>query len=328
MPILPAAGYNFSRYYMNSDKPADPAKGVIGFYIGKNTIDGKDFFRISSNSIDKNGTAFKLEWDISGGSSLDNRKQEALKFSVDTIFDSSQNDVHTVFSNRLLKSKSITNLNPLYPEGEIVKEINGYEFSYNLQRSSSYLAIRTTTEIFAFCMVGIANYYATREENEVDWVYEYKWSDVERKVKDGWYWDPNNFNTNSIYHLYAGLTYYQVARSNYYTIPESVLWSFGGSFMWEFFGEWREQVSLNDMIFTTTLGALTGESLIQICRYIDKTMDPGIPREILTFVLDPMGWFNRMLDSSNSGDIRVRLVFINPIQSAIDNKVEKEIMNR
>jgi len=98
--------------------------------------------------------------------------------------------------------------------------------------------------------------------------------------------------------------------------------------MWEFFGEWREQVSLNDMIFTTTLGALTGESLIQICKYIDKTMDPGIPREILTFVLDPMGWFNRMLDSSNSGDIRVRLVFINPIQSAIDSRVEKEILNR
>jgi hypothetical protein len=85
---------------------------------------------------------------------------------------------------------------------------------------------------------------------------------------------------------------------------------------------------LNDMIFTTTLGALAGEALIQTCNYINKTMDPGIGRTIITFVLDPMGWFNKKLDSSNSGDIRVRLVFVNPIQAAFDNKVEKEILNR
>lgn len=328
IPILPSTGYNFSRYYTYSDKLSEPAKGTIGFFIGKNEIEGETFYRISSNSMDKKGNAFKLEWDISDGWFLDNRKQEALKFSADTIFDSEQNDVNTVFSKKLLETKSITGLNPLYPEGDVVKEINGYEFSYNLQRSATYRAVRTSSEILFFCGIGVAQYYYNREENEVDWVYEYKWKDAKRKVEDGWYWDPNNFNTNSIYHLYAGLTYYQIARSNYYSIPASVAWTFAGSWFWEFFGEWREQVSLNDMIFTTTLGALTGESLIQTCNFVNKTMDPGIGRTIITFVLDPMGWFNKMLDSSNSGDMRVRLVFINPIQAAIDNRVEKEFLNR
>lgn len=328
IPILPLTGYNFSRYYTYSDKPDEPVKGTIGFFIGKNQIDGKDFYRINASSVDVKGNSFKLEWDISDGWFLDNRKEEALKFSADTIFDSEKNDVNTVFSKKLLETKSITGLNPLYPEGEIVKEINGYEFSYNLQRSATYRAVRTTSEILFFCGIGVAQYYYNREENEVDWVYEYTWEDAKQKVEDGWYWDPNNFNTNSIYHLYAGLTYYQIARSNYYSIPASVAWTFAGSWFWEFFGEWREQVSLNDMIFTTTLGALSGEALIQTCNYINKTMDPGFGRTILTFVLDPMGWFNKMLDSSNSGDIRVRLVFVNPIQAAIDNKVEKEILNR
>jgi hypothetical protein len=328
IPLLPSTEYNFSRYYTYSDKPSEPAKDTIGFFIGKNQIEGKDFYRISANSIDTKGNAFKLEWDISDGWFLDNRKEEALKFSADTIFESERNDVNTVFSKKLLESKSITELNPLYPEGEVVKQINGYEFAYKLQRSPTYRAVRTSSEILFFCGIGVAQYYYNREENEVDWVYEYKWKDARQKVEDGWYWDPNNFNTNSIYHLYAGLTYYQIARSNYYSIPASVAWTFAGSWFWEFFGEWREQVSLNDMIFTTTLGALTGESLIQTCNYINKTMDPGIGRTIITFVLDPMGWFNRMLDSSNSGDIRVRLVFVNPIQAAIDNKVEKEILNR
>jgi len=98
--------------------------------------------------------------------------------------------------------------------------------------------------------------------------------------------------------------------------------------IWEYIGEWREQVSLNDMIFTPMLGAITGEAFIQTTKFIEKEMNPGILRETITFVLNPFGWFNKMLDSSNSGDIRVRLVFINPLQTAIENKLEKEVLKR
>lgn len=327
-PLLPLSGYKFSRYYTFSDKPADPAKGAIGFYIGKNIIEGREYYRISANAVDKTGKAFLLEWDISDGWFLDNRKDEALKFSIDTIFDSEKTDVNSAFSDRLLKTKSISELKPLYPDGDLVSEIDGYEFNYKLHRSSTYRALRTSGEILLFCGIGIANYYATRKENEVDWVYEYKWEDVDRKIEDGWYWDPNNFNTNSIYHLYAGMIYYQTARSNYYTVPESFLWSFGGSLLWEYIGEWREQVSANDMIFTPIVGSITGEAFIQTTRFIEKKMDPGVLRDIITFILDPVGLINRKIDTANSGDIRVRLLFVNPVQAAANDRIEKEILNR
>ncbi len=328
LPILPSEGYTFSRDYSYSDDISKPAKDTIGFYTGKIVLEGEKFHRISSNAVDKNGTAFQFEWDISDGFFLKNRKEEALKFSAETIFESEQNDVNTVFAGKLLETKAITDLNPLYSDGEEVKEIKGYEFKYNLQRSSTYRAVRTSSEILFFCAIGVGNYYMTKAENEVDWQYKYTWHDAKRKVEDGWYWDPNNFNTNTVYHLYAGMTYYQIARSNYYTIPESLAWTFAGSFFWEFVGEWREQVSLNDMIFTPMLGSITGEALIQTTKYIEKKMDPGILREIITLAIDPLGWFNRKLDSSNSGDIRVRLVFVNPIQTAVENKVQRDVLNR
>ena len=236
--------------------------------------------------------------------------------------------MNIVFSKKLLESKSIFNLTPLYPDGDEVKQINGYQFTYNIQRSSTYRAVRTSTEILTFCGIGLANYYATREENEVDWVYEYTMDDFKQKIKDGWYWDPNNFNTNTVYHLYAGMIYYQTARSNYYNIPQSIAWSFGGSLLWEYIGEWREQVSANDMIFTPMLGSITGEAFIQTNKFIEKKMHPGIMRNVITFILDPVGWINRTIDSSNSGDMRVRLIFVNPIQAAIENKAEEEILSR
>jgi hypothetical protein len=188
--------------------------------------------------------------------------------------------------------------------------------------------VRTSVEILFFVGVGITNYYITKEVNAADWQYRYTKNDIKHKFIDGWYWDPNNFNTNTIYHLYAGAVYYQIARSNYYSIFESFLWSFGGSLVWEYFGEWREQVSLNDVIFTPTLGALTGEVFIQTADFIDRNIKTGFIRETLKFILHPFGTINGMLDSSNSGDIRVRLIFNNPIQTAIQDKIERDVFHR
>jgi len=288
----------------------------------------KEFHRLEYNAVDKSGNPFMLEWDISKGFFFNNRKNEALKFSTEIISDAEKNDINTVFAKRLIESNNIINVNPIYSGHNEVENITGYEFNYTLQRSQVYLAVRTSAEILSFVAMGMINYFMMKEVNAADWEYKYSRHDVKRKFADGWCWDPNNFNTNTIYHLYAGATYYMIARSNYYSITESFLWSFGGSLVWEYFGEWREQVSLNDMIFTPTLGALTGELFIQTADYIDKNIKIGFLREPLKFILHPFGTINKMLDSSNSGDIRVRLIFANPIQTAVERKIERDLFHR
>ncbi|MCL1864513.1 MAG: DUF3943 domain-containing protein [Spirochaetes bacterium] len=327
-PFLPSHGYIFNRNYLHGNSILNPVIGTINFYEGKHKIDNKDFYRFSSNAFDKNKNPFMLEWNISKGFFFDNRKTEAFKFTAEMIFDSEDNDINTVFAKRLIESNNIINLTPLYSiNNDEIEKINGYEFNYTIKRSSTYLAMRASIEILASASVGVINYFMTKDVNAVDWQYKYTWHDAKNKFTDGWYWDPNNFNTNTIYHLYAGATYYMIGRSNYYSVFESFLWSVGGSLMWEYFGEWREQVSLNDMIFTPTLGALTGEFIIQTANFIERNMKPGFLRETIMFILYPFGTINRMLDSSNSGDMRVRLIFVSPIQTAIESKIERDVFN-
>ena len=324
-PLLPSHGYNFNVNYLQANSIINPTIGTINFYKGKHKIDNKDFLKLSSNTFDVNGNSFSMEWDISKGLFFNNRKKEALKFTTDMMFDSQEDDVNAVFVKKLLESNNVTNLNPLYSINNGVEKIDGYEFNYTIQRSQTYLAMRTSIQIFSAISGGMINYFAMKYTNMDDWQYEYKWSDAKRKFLDGWYWDPNDFNTNTLYHAYAGALYYTIARSNQYSIFESFLWSVAGSSIWEYFGEWREQVSLNDMILTPTLGAVMGEFFFQTGIFIERNMKPSFYRETILIIIDPASWVNKRLDSANTGDMRVRLMFFNPIQTSVMRKAEREL---
>jgi len=326
-PFFFSESFNVSRHYTYGNEIFKPATNTFNFFSDKKNINEKSYSLLSANAVDAQGSPFLIEWTISDGFSEDFRKKEALNFTSGLFLKSQKEDIKSIVSEEFQSSFNITNLTPVYPDEEVISSINGYEFDYRIKRTPTYYAVRTSSEILLSCGMGVINYYMNKYENKVDWQYQYSWEDAEKKVKDGWYWDPNNFNTNTIYHLYAGMAY-QIARSNNYSMLESFAWSFGGSFMWEFFGEWREQVSLNDMIFTPMLGSITGEALIQTCDYIERNMKPGLLREFIQLAINPFGWINRMIDETNSGDIKVRLIFINPLQAAVQEKFEEELMQR
>jgi len=325
LPLLESAGYLFRRNYYAGEKLPDYNTSTLNIIEDTTIIDGKSFTRISSSAVDASGFGYLLEFSFSDGYNYSGRKAEAADFTINLFLKTRTGETPEIFSETLMDSLSIGNLTPEYGTDENGDYLKGYDFNYSIQRTPSYYAYRTAGEILFANILGVGNYYMNKFENKVDWQYDYNWDDAKQKVKDGWYWDPNNFNTNTIYHLYAGVTYYQIARSNNYNIWESLAWTFGGSFFWEFFGEWREQVSLNDMIFTPMLGAVTGEALIQTSFYIEKNIEPGILREILYFTVNPFGWLNKMLDSSNNGDMRVRILFVNPLQMKIDEKIKESI---
>ncbi len=320
---MPLSLYNIDRLYGQGIYSTVPSADTLKISYKNRDDKDNDWAVLESNSTDILNKQYFLNFRISKGNYFDNRYDESLKFTSELFFKSREKDIKSVFTDQLYNDGHIENLSPLYKKNEKdeIEEIQGYEFDYRIKRSPTYRAVRTTTEILLACGLGVANYYATKHENMVDWQYKYSWHDAKQKVKDGWYWDPNNFNTNTLYHLYAGNTYYQVARSNDYTVLESLAWTIGGSFFWEFVGEWREQVSLNDMIFTPMLGALVGETLIQTTNYIERNMRPSVFRDLIVIVLNPAGWINKRLDNSNSGSIRVQLMFKNPVQTAIEERI-------
>jgi hypothetical protein len=193
----------------------------------------------------------------------------------------------------------------------------GYKFTYDEGFSPTHRFVRTLLELTLLNSVGVANYWINRDANMEDWRYKYRWEDVGPRFHDGWSFDTNAFRTNSLYHFYAGAVYYQTARSNEYGILASTAWSFAGSLIWEYIGEWREQTSGNDMIFTPLGGSLLGEAFCQSGIYIEHCMPHSIYGRIFACLLDPARIVNRALDRWLNGSFKVNIVFMNPAAQAV-----------
>jgi hypothetical protein len=142
---------------------------------------------------------------------------------------------------------------------------------------------------------------------------------VRKKIADGPELDANNFTTNAVGHLYSGNLYYTAARSNGYGFFPSMLFAVSGSIMWEYLGEFKEQVSANDVVFTGIGGALLGEGLTQTSIYIEKNFRRSFLRDATVLLLNPMRVLNRYLDTVSNDSYTINLMFINPAQAAMES---------
>lgn len=159
--------------------------------------------------------------------------------------------------------------------------------------------------------IGMGNYFAREGANRVDWEYQPTARDFGRKITDGWSLDTNTFGVNFLGHTYSGVFYYQVGRSNGYSPLGSFLVAFGGSLMWEYAGEYRERVSLNDMVVTPVGGTLFGEVFHQFSLAAEHSGLPRAARGALAFVLDPFRVINGWWDAKSPAPRRR-----SPIQTA------------
>ena len=119
---------------------------------------------------------------------------------------------------------------------------------------------------------------------------------MQSNLKNWFYWDPNNFNTNFIAHPYHGNLYFNAARTNGMDFWSSAFGSLAGSFMWEFFME-RHQPSINDWVMTTTGGMFLGEVLFRYSSLIWDDSATGfnrVWREIVGTLVNPLGGLNRL----------------------------------
>ncbi len=125
---------------------------------------------------------------------------------------------------------------------------------------------RMLTEVGLLFGTMEAFYWADLELNRVDFEYEADWRNVKARLitLDAWRLDDNAFGTNGWRHPAQGALNYLFARSNGFSALESYAVALAQSQLWELLGEYRESISINDIIVTPRAGSVAGEVAWQL----------------------------------------------------------------
>lgn len=124
---------------------------------------------------------------------------------------------------------------------------------------------RAFAEMGVLLALGTIYYWARPSINEYDWDLP---TLRDRLTFHAVRFDNNLALTNFVSHPFAGSTYYGAARLNGLSVPESALYAIFTSAFWEYVLEFREQVSINDMIFTPAGGIPIGAFFAQLTDYV------------------------------------------------------------
>jgi hypothetical protein len=134
--------------------------------------------------------------------------------------------------------------------------------------------LRSTVETLAWLGLGTAYYWVDPLANSVDWDYPTVQSKLAFETVR---FDNNLFATNHVLHPLAGTAFYGFSRVNGLSPAASFLDAALASILWEFTIEYREQASVNDIIFTPFGGMAIGEFLFQLGDYLNSAPDGGGP---------------------------------------------------
>ena len=129
-----------------------------------------------------------------------------------------------------------------------------------------------------------AFYWGFRDRNVADW------DDPSLKARlngRAWVYDNNDLPVNFALHPTTGMGTYLLARGNGLSFPVAYLYAFFSSFAWETGVEFKEKISINDVLVTPTAGLAMGEFFHKLGLYLDSTPDPGIFRSALQW--SPLG---------------------------------------
>jgi hypothetical protein len=153
-----------------------------------------------------------------------------------------------------------------------------------------------TAENLALVGYGFASYWIHKKDNAVDW--ELTWSAPSFREKlwtfEAVRLDTNTFETNAIWHPAAGVSTYLAARGSRLGVGESLAFAVASSAIWEFFAEYREKVSINDLLFTPLAGPTIGEPLHQMGLFFERGEDNLLTR-LLSVGFSPFRFLNRYL---------------------------------
>jgi hypothetical protein len=129
-------------------------------------------------------------------------------------------------------------------------------------------------------------YWSTTSVQKEDWELDWDWPSWELKLTslDAVSFDTGDWQSNAMRHPYIGALTYQVGRANGYGPIGSTVVDVISSVAWEYVVEYKERVSLNDLVVNTMSGFLLGEPLFQLGRIGDQPGANWGRRAIATMV--------------------------------------------
>ena len=158
---------------------------------------------------------------------------------------------------------------------------------------------RAMLELAGFSAYSTVRYWLEYHTWIEDWQYELTCEDQYRRflTTEAIRFDSNAYVVNWS-HVLGGLLYYELARTNNLTWAESLAVTFGASLFYEYVSEWREVISVNDMIVTTSGGYAVGEPWFQLSSYFHHQKSPV--QRFLGWV-NPFLKINKWLDRKKPG---------------------------
>jgi hypothetical protein len=144
-----------------------------------------------------------------------------------------------------------------------------------LHRRARPQYLRAAVEMAALLGIGTAWYWIDRERQVADWDFP---SLEQRLTLEAVRFDNNDFWINFLAHPLDGAAAHALARANHLSLAESFGYGMMTSLAWEYGLEFREKVSINDIIVTPVTGVVVGEFLHRLGQSLNAPRPPGTER--------------------------------------------------
>jgi hypothetical protein len=133
--------------------------------------------------------------------------------------------------------------------------------------------VRALIENVGLLGIEVGVYWSDFSSSVVDWQFP----DLGTKLtsNEAFRFDDNLLTTNYVFHPFAGTSHYAVTRSNGFGVWGGFAAAAGSSAIYELLLEWKELVSLNDLVVTPIGGTAMGEFFYQLGNYINSEPPAG-----------------------------------------------------
>ena len=153
--------------------------------------------------------------------------------------------------------------------------------------------LRTLAQAGSGLALGSILYWLMMDRNIADWDNP---EPEERFNGRAWRLDNNSLAVNFIAHPLMGAAAYSAGRANHHGVLTSFGYSLLTSFVWEFVLEFKEKVSVNDMIVTPGTGVPLGEFFHKLGLYLDTAQHRNTALDVARWTLSPGVAMDRAFD--------------------------------